>query len=175
LQIRSPPDDGVELDPAALEDYLADVAQLLERYGVVLDVAPDADIVLDETPTGALAFELRGFLPHGREPPRSVLGVRELWRPVSEGTYQRSEYEYELLDHDRGYRRAFHLHDRDLFVRRFQVVVHEHCEQPIGSPACGHYAGPPVRDAFAGVELLVGTWVDPDDPDCGALACLDEG
>jgi hypothetical protein len=163
----------VELDPGALEDHLADVAELLERYGVSLDLGPGEDLTLEETPLGALAFELRGFLPHGRQPPRAALEIREVWRPAAGGRYERSEYEYELLDRDRDYRRAFHLHDGDWFVRHFSVVVHEHCERPIGTSTCDHYAGHPVRDAFAAAELLVRTWVDPLAPDCSALPCLE--
>jgi hypothetical protein len=100
--------------------------------------------------------------------------VREFWRPDAHGTFQRSEYAYELLDHDIDFRRAWHLHDQDLFIERFRVVVHEHCERPIGSASCDHYAGTPVRDAFAGVERLFATWIDPEPPDCHVLICLDD-
>ena len=163
----------MQLQRGALEDHVASVAELLERYGVVLDLGPDDALELDETPSGTLTFELRGFLPDGRQPHHAVLEVREVWRAAGDA-FERSEYEYELLDHQRGYRRAFHLHDRDAFARRFDVVVHEHCEQPVGVARCEHHAGLPVRDPFAAVELLVGVWVDPLVPDCGALQCLGE-
>ena len=45
------------LDHGTLEDYLADVAELLERYGVVLDLAVGTSLVLEETPSHSLAFE----------------------------------------------------------------------------------------------------------------------
>lgn len=163
----------MRLSGSALEDYVADVVELLERYGASVDEDPEPFI--NASPSGARWFEVRAVLPDGRTPPRSIVEVREVWQPVAGGSYQRREYEYELLNRDRDARRAFHLHDRDVFVRLFDVVVHEHCEQPIGRSSCDHYAGQPVRDAFAGVELLVGTWVDPDEPDCGALTCLDAG
>jgi hypothetical protein len=163
----------VRLSGTALEDYVADVAELLERYGGTLE--PDADPIINASPSGARWFDLRAILPDGWTPPRSVVTVREVWRPAAADAYERSDYEYELLDHVRGFRRAFHLHDRDWFVRRFEVVVHEHCERPIGSARCNHYAGLPVRDAFAGVELLVGAWIDPLERDCDALTCLDAG
>jgi hypothetical protein len=165
----------VQLTRSALEDYLADVTELLERYGVVLDLGPNDDLALDESPSGSLSFELRGFLPDGREPPRSVLELREVWRPTAAEGLERWEYEFELLDHERDFRRAFHLHDRDAFVRRYQVVVHEHCEQPVGMAPCPHLAAKPVRDAFRGVELLVDAWMDPDIPDCSQLPCLEDG
>lgn len=156
-----------------LEDYLSRVAELLERYGVVLDLPTTAPLELMESPSGTLSFSLRGFLPDAGSPPLSVLDVRERWVAVGPGVLERGEYEYELLDHERGYRRAFHLHDRSDFVRRFDVVVHEHCEQPIGSSPCPHFAGFPVRDGYRGVELLLEAWIEPDAPDCAALTCLD--
>lgn len=155
------------------EEYLGRVAQLLERYGAVLDLSPDGVLAVEETPTGALLFALRGFLPDGRTPPVSIVEVREVWRRAGPDVVERSEYEYELVDHERGFRRAFHLHDREAWLRRFQVAVHEHCERPIGVAPCQHIAGLPVRDAFRGVELLLAAWVDPDLPDCRAMICLD--
>ncbi len=162
----------MRLSGSALEDYLADIAELLERYGAVLDFA-DEELVVERSPADYRSFELRSFLPDGRRPPRSVLGLREIWRPVGADEYERWEYGYELLDHVRDYRRALHLHDCDVFIRRFDVVVHEHCERPIGTIPCDHYAGQPIRDSYQAVEHLVATWVDPAGPDCEALPCLD--
>jgi len=156
---------------AALEDYLAEVAELLERYGAVVD--PEIDSVILASPSGARWFQIRAALWDERTPSRSIVELREVWRPSADGPYERSEYLYELLDHERDFRRAFHLHDVATYIRRFRVVVHEHCERPVGSTSCHHFAGVPVRDAFAGVELLVGAWVDPEIPDCGALTCLE--
>jgi len=163
----------VRLSGSALEDYVADVVELLERYGALVDEDPQPFI--NASPSGARWFEVRAGLPDGRAPSRTAVWIREAWQPVAADAWERREYEYELLDRDRNSRRAFHLHDRDVFARVFDVVVHEHCEQPIGMSSCDHYAGQPVRDAFAGVDLLVGTWVDPGEPDCGALTCLDAG
>ncbi|MEX1264363.1 MAG: hypothetical protein WEE66_10615 [Actinomycetota bacterium] len=163
----------MRLVAVALEAYLADVAELLERYGAVVD--PEVEPVIFASPSGARWFEVRADLWDGPLPARSIVELREVWHPTADGAYERSEYEYELLDGVREYRRAFHLHDRDGFVRRFSVVVHEHCERPIGFSRCDHYAGLPVRDAFAGVELLVAAWVDPVDPDCEGLHCLEAG
>lgn len=161
----------MRLSGAALEGHVAEVADLIERYGAVVD--PEMELVVFESPSGARWFQVRASLWDGRTPSRSIVELREVWRPYSDGSYERSEYVYELLDHERDVRRAFHLHDAETFVRRFQVVVHEHCERPVGSTSCDHYAGEPVRDAFSGVERLVGAWVDPEIPDCTALRCLE--
>lgn len=163
----------MQLSLAALDDYLSGVAELLERYGVVLDGAPTAPLVLHESPSGAMSFELRGFLPDGRNPPLSVLEIRERWRRLGPDLVERWEYEFELLDHERGFRRAFHLHDSDAFIRRFHVVVHEHGERPIGAAPCDHFVGSPVLDGNRGVELLLKVWTDPGTSDCSALTCLE--
>ncbi len=167
------PDPGVRLSTAQLEDYLSGVAGLLERYGVVLDLEPTAPVVLEESPSGSMSFELRGFLPDGLTPPLSILEVRERWQRLSPVQLERSEYEFVLLDQERGFRRAFHLHDSADFIRRFHVVVHEHCERPLGIAPCAHVAGSPVRDGYRGVELLLEAWIAPNAPDCNALPCLE--
>jgi hypothetical protein len=51
------------------------------------------------------------------------------------------------------------------------VVVHEHCEQPVGHAVCPHYEGSPIRDAYAGIVALMRVWTDPA-PDCSNLRCL---
>jgi hypothetical protein len=163
----------VRLSGQALEGYVANTALLLERYGVVLELEPDEALELDESETGRLSFSVRGFLPDGRRPPGAIVDVREIWRPTAVGPYERSDYAYELLDHERDFRRAFHLHDAEVFVRRHDVVVHEHCERPIGNAPCAHVSGFPVRDAFAGVERLLDAWLDPQIPDCDAFECLE--
>lgn len=162
----------MRLSISDLEDYLSRVAERLERYGVVLDLEAAAPLVLDESPSGAMSFELRGFLSDGRVPPLAVVEVRERWRRLAPDRVERWEYEFELLDHERGFRRAFHLHDGEYFVRQFHVVVHEHCENPIGVAPCAHVAGVPVRDGYRGVDLLLEAWIDPSPPDCEAMDCL---
>ena len=161
----------MRLSDANLDDYLLGVANLLERYGVALDGAGQ-ELEIDSATTGARTFDLRGFLPDGRQPPRAIVELRETWIPDGSGALERVEYVYELLDHERDFRQAHHLHDRDVFVRRFSVVVHEHCERPIGRVECAHYEGSPIRDAFAGVVALVDAWV-ADPPECSDLRCLE--
>lgn len=134
---------------------------------------PDIDLSVRRSSAGRRWFEIRGLLPGDTRRPPAVVAIREVWRDVAVDVAERMAYEYELQDQDRDVRRAWHLHDRQFFADRFQVLVHEHCERPIGVIRCKHYAGYPVRDAFAAVELVVRTWVDPESPDCDALTCLD--
>ena len=145
---------------------------LLERYGVALSLGPEEAIAIEESPSAAVSFAVRGFLPDRRQPPLSVLAVREKWLPIGRDAYERWEYEYELLDHERRFRRAFHLHDAEYFVRRFYVAVHEHCERPIGVISCAHYEGSPIRDGLHAVEALVAVWADSTVLDCSAMRCL---
>jgi len=162
----------MRLSGAALEDHVADVVELLDRHGWVL--AQDSDPDVKASPSGARWYDVLVALP-GSPQRRATVAMREVWLPVAEDGFERSDYRYELLDPGRNIRRAWHRHDSEWFARRFDVLVHEHCENPIGEAACDHYAGFPVRDAFAGVELLVDAWLDPDPPDCDALRCLESG
>jgi hypothetical protein len=165
----------MRLDERQLDAYLAGVAALLERYGVVLRLPGEGeDLELLEDDDGVLTFELWGDLPAGAERARATVIIREAFSPAGDGTCVRSRYEYELLDLVRDYRRAFHLHFPEWFEAAYLVVVHEHCERPVGHAACDHYEGPPIRDAYAGVEALMRTWT-ADPPDCSALRCLDSG
>ena len=161
----------MRLSGSALEGHVADVVELLERYGAVL--GRDADPHVKASPSGARWFDVHADLPSIERDRRATVAMREVWLPVAVDTFERSDYGYELLDPDRDLRRAYHLHDIEWFIRRYEVVVHEHCERPIGVARCAHYAGYPVRDAFAAVELLVDAWLDPAEPDCDALMCLE--
>jgi hypothetical protein len=125
-----------------------------------------------EADDGSLSFELTGSLPDSREPALSTLELRERFQRVAADLFERDRYEYELVDHERGFRRAFHLHDPDWFERRYLVVVHEHCERPITHVSCAHYRGPPIRDAYAGIVALIDAWTG-EPPDCSGLICLD--
>lgn len=157
----------MRLTDDGLDTYLASVAGLLDRYG--FDVA-DGALAIDQAP-GARRLGVRARLPGGSS--QAVVELRETWVEAGAGTFERAEYVYELIDRERDFRRAWHLHDPGFFARHFRVLVHEHCERPIGTAFCDHYAGRPVRDAFAGVDLIVDAWTDPIEPDCGALHCLE--
>jgi hypothetical protein len=163
----------MRLSASDLDEYVSRIAFQLERYGVALDLGADEAVVLDESPNGTLSLDLRGFLPDEGRPPLPELAVREKWRPVGSEIYERWEYEYELLDHERQVRRAFHLHDAESFLRRFSVTVHEHCERPIGQSPCEHFADLPIRDGYRAVEMLVDLWASPMLPDCATMTCLE--
>lgn len=162
----------MQLGADELLDYVANIAELAERYGLVLDLVMDGTLKIEVEPDGTHGFNIVGFLPDGRQPPLAVLHVAEKWRPEPNDRYERSAYRYELIDRERGVRRAFHRHDDRVFQRRFGVVVHEHCESPIGHAPCSHIFGAPVRDGYRGLELLVAAWI-ADTPDCAALPCLE--
>ena len=153
----------------SVEDYLLEVADLVERLGIT--IRGDPDIPLLEDRNGGLSFEFVGDLPDGQDPAQSEIIIREAFERDGRDSYVRARYEHELIDRERGFRRAFHLHHSDWFERRFLVVVHEHCERPIGAVDCEHYEGTPVRDAFAGVLALVDAWTG-DPLDCSTLRCL---
>ena len=153
-------------------DYLTRVAMLLERNGVTLRVHEGKALDLNEREvTGELSFELCGDLPDSQRPSRSELVVREKFQLAAPDDYVRVAYAYELLDYALDFRRAFHLHDPEWFEREFLVVVHEHCECPIGHVLCGHFEGSPIKDAYGGVMTLMDTWCT-EPPDCSQLQCL---
>lgn len=161
----------MQLASAAVDDYASRVAELLERYGVVLTKpAPGRPVEVLEADDGSLSFELIGSLPDGRVPALATLEVRERFRAIDAVRYERDGYEYELIDGEHDFRRAFHLHDPEWFEHRFLVLVHEHCERPLATSACDHYEGSPVRDGYAGVNALVDAWTG--EPDCSDLPCL---
>jgi hypothetical protein len=156
----------------ACAEYLSRVASLVERFGATLDLPEGADLDLLEEDDGTLSFEITGGLLGGASPAPSRIVIREGFRRISPDLYERSRYEYELVDRARDFRRAFHLHFPEWFERRFLVVVHEHCERPIGLVVCEHYEGRPIADAFAGVTSLMDVWT-AEPPDCRALTCLE--
>ncbi len=153
-------------------EYLARVAAFLERCGVALRLSKDDDLELLEDDDGVLSFELLGDLPGRTRRATARVAIREEFRPVAPDLYERSRYEYELLDTARNFRRTFHLHFPEYFERRFLVVVHEHCERPIGHVDCDHFEGPPIRDAYAGANVLMDAWTG-EPPDCRSLRCLE--
>ena len=57
--------------------------------------------------------------------------------------YERVGYGFEILHQELQYRRAFHRHDDEHFLRAFDVATHEHCETTIGYAVCNHYFGEP--------------------------------
>jgi hypothetical protein len=159
----------------AVAGYLAEATTLLEKYGVALRLPSESGALeLLEDRAGNLSFELLGSLPDTLDAARSEIALREGFDRLGPDLYVRSRYEYELVDRERDYRRAFHMHFTEWFRERYLVVVHEHCERPIGRVACEHYEGSPVKDVFAGIAELVDVWTDAP-PDCRVLRCLESG
>lgn len=158
---------------AGLDIYVAAVAELMERFGIGLTKPGEGeDLEVLEADDGTLSFELRGALPSANGLAASRVEVREELRPAGNDVYETSGYAYELVDAVADFRRAFHLHDQEWFARAFRVVVHAHCENPLGRTGCDHYEGSPIRDAFRGISLLVDTWM-AGAPDCDTLRCLE--
>ncbi len=163
----------MRLSPGALDDHVATIAELLERFGVVLDLPTGGPVELRRSASGVVWFELTGSWPDGDATPPSRLAVREKWRPTAAGSLERWEYAYEVVDRGRDFRRAFHLHDAGVFLAELLVAVHEHCEHPIGHAPCRHVVGRPIRDAFDGAGALMVIVTAPAVPDCASLDCLD--
>lgn len=154
-------------------DYVGRVVWLLERYGAAL-IKPgaDDDLELLEDEGGGIGFDLVGELPHSGPSGAPTVEIRESLAPVGDGRYATQRYEYELLDPDGDHRRAFHMHDPDWFARQLYVLVHEHCERPLGHLECDHYAGAPVKDSYAGVVRLIAAWT-AGPAVCASFDCLD--
>jgi hypothetical protein len=153
--------------------YLADLVERLDRFAVTLLPPNDGpEIELGQEDDGSLVIDLEGRLPVARRSPDVELDLFERWAPAGRDTFERTAYRFELRNRDLGYRRAFHRHDVDHFVRSFDVATHEHCEASIGVSICSHYHGPPAVDAFDAFNRLYDLWLMDAAPDCTALRCL---
>ena len=115
----------MRLTSVALDDYVADLAALAERYGITLGLTDGEPLTVEIEATGSRRFTILGTLPAGRQSSNAIVEVAETWRPAGTDGYERSIYRYELLEPQRDFRRAFHRHDDDYFARRYGVVVHE--------------------------------------------------
>ena len=154
--------------------YLADLVEELERFGVTLLPPDDRDeITLGKEPDGSLVIDFEGRCPVSRRSKDVVIELFERWRPTGPDEWACVEYQYEIRHHEMRYRRAFHRHDADDFVRTHAVATHEHCEAAMGVEVCRHYYGEPVADAFDGFHRLYDGWLSGQAPDCGSLVCLD--
>lgn len=148
-----------------LEAYLTDLAGHLWSLGADL-TEPE----LLEAGDDVVGFELAGELPGAGVPKPGVIILRERWRTVGD-ELERIEYGYELIDHPRERRRAYHLHDVEAYRAAYDVLVHEHCEEPMGTIVCHHYYGEPVTDGYAAFRLLYLAWSD-ESMGCDELRCL---
>lgn len=156
----------------ALLTYLADLIDTIERFAVAVLPPNDVEEVsLGRAADGSLVIDLDCRPPSS---PRSAdvrMEIRERWRLIGPGRYERAEYHYELRHGELQFRRAYHRHDAGAFLRAYDVATHEHCEATIGRPTCDHYLGEPVRDAGAGFMRLYELWLSDAKPDCAALRC----
>ena len=153
-------------------DLTAHAAELARRIASTgADVAgPHITYLIDRT--GA-EVSISGDLPGSGLPRSGELQFRERWhRRYSDQPWRLTEYAYELIDHERDVRVALHLHDQAWFVDTYRVVVHEHCEHPIGNVAYKHFAGTPITNSFDAVDRLLEIWTQDVPPDCSALMCL---
>ena len=97
----------MRLNARELESYALDLIALVERYGIDVDFPATDRAVVEESEAGERVLVITGALPSSAAT-RSFVGVSEMWSPVGSEAFERSSYLYELIDHDRGYRRAFH-------------------------------------------------------------------
>jgi hypothetical protein len=154
-----------------LADYLVRFVEWAERLAITF--VDDEPLLLGREPDGAFVIDLEARFPARPRARAAELELFERWRPLPHYGLVRVDYKFELRHHELSYRRAFHHHDEEHFVRQFGVVTHEHCEATKGFAACGHYFGYPARDAFDAVTRLYDVWLSGAKPDCSALRCLD--
>lgn len=154
--------------------YLGDLVEEVERLGVtVLPPNDSDDIVLGREPDGSLVIDLECRPPLAPRARRVHIDLFERWRPFGRDRYERTEYAFEIRHEGLQYRRAFHRHHAEAFLRAFDVACHEHCEATMGAATCGHYFGEPVADARTGFLRLYALWLSDERPDCATLTCLE--
>ncbi|HYN69289.1 MAG TPA: hypothetical protein VEX41_03655 [Candidatus Eisenbacteria bacterium] len=157
------------LSTQSLNQYILGLAKALDTRGFDVESGPIAEF----DPAGYVAYSVVGVL---QEPPgsgRTEISLDEIWHPLPERRWERREYSYDLLDRPRHRRRAFHLHDRELAEAALRSIVHEHCEEVIGQPACRHYLGRELPDGYQAIDFLMAAWVEPGDLGSSSLVCLD--
>ena len=163
----------IEATTDELLGYLADVIEYAERYGAIVQPPYDAPEVEWTREGECLAMDIEIRPPAGRRA-RVDITLAERWRPIGADRWELDEYSYELRDFVLDYRRAFHQHDREDFVRFFGVATHEHCESVMGRPTCDHYAGVPCRDARDGLERLYVICTAGAKPDSSQMRCIED-
>jgi hypothetical protein len=158
----------VILSTHSLNQYVIRLAKALDTRGFDVERSPIAEF--DES--GIVVFSVTGAIGDRGAGDRAEIILEEVWRPLAEHRWERRENTYDLVDRPRRRRRAFHLHDRDLAEAVWGATVHEHCEEVLGQPTCGHYLGRELPDGYLAIELLMAAWVEPGHLDCSSLICL---
>jgi hypothetical protein len=159
------------LTRASLNQYVIGLAKALYTRGFDFPAGPTAEF--DES--GDIVFGLRGVIERAPGTVDAEISLDELWRPLTDPLWERDEYTYDLIDHGRNRRRAFHVHDRALARARLRSHVHEHCEEVLGDATCAHYLGRELPDGYVAIDLLMAAWLEPGRLGCDALTCLDWG
>ena len=149
-----------------LRRYVGGLTVYLRNFGATVP-----EPTLDRYATGEVGFEFVAVLPGPDQPRSAIVRVGEIWEPIGDG-FERAEYLYDLIEHPLDRRRGLHAHDTDVFARRFGVLVHEHCEESLGRPACDHYHGIPVGNGYEALGRLLNAWGQPGPLGCSALRCL---
>ena len=149
-----------------LREHLGTLAATLWNYGATFAVP-----ILDTYDSGEVGFSFSAELPGSATPKPAVIKLAEIWALDGPHNFGRREYEYDFIEHSLDRRRAFHGHDPDHFAREFQVLVHEHCEEHLGSPACDHYYGLPIS-GFEAIRRFASLWGQPAPLGCARLRCL---
>lgn len=153
--------------------YFADLIEVIERFAVTVLPPNDSDDVLLGRDGDTLVIDLECRPPLSRRSADVTIVIVERWRQTGHDRFERVDYKFEIRHDELQYRRAFHRHDAEQFMRTSDVATHEHCEPTIGYVACDHYFGEPVGDAQAGFMRLYELWLSDEKPDCSKLRCLD--
>ena len=149
-----------------LRRYLGTLSAILWNYGATFAVP-----TLDRYDLGEVGFGFSALLPGSTSPRPAAIALAEIWAPEGPTEFHRREYAYDFVEHPRDRRRSFHGHDPEHFSREFGVLVHEHCEERLGHPACGHYYGLPV-DAYEAIRRFASLWGQPEPLGCEDLRCI---
>ncbi|MBF6604373.1 MAG: hypothetical protein IVW53_02150 [Chloroflexi bacterium] len=151
-----------------LRNHLGRLAAILWNYGASFPV-PTLDRYED---TSNLGFTFAADLAGSDVPGPAIIRLSEIWVPgPSPDAFTREEYEYEFVERPRNRRRAFHSTDVDFYARAYGVLVHEHCEEILGAPACDHYYGLPVT-AYEAIDRFTSTWSQAGPLGCATLRCM---
>lgn len=149
-----------------LQSYLGTLSAILWNYGATFAVP-----TIDRYDSDEVGFAFTAELPGPAAPKAAIIKMAEIWAPSGLDAFDRREYEYDFIEYPLDRRRAFHGHDPEHFAREFGVLVHEHCEEDLGSPDCGHYYGLPV-DGFEAIRQFASHWGQPTGLGCARLRCL---
>jgi hypothetical protein len=156
----------------ALLTYLADLVERMERFGIAIVAPNDDELELGREDDGCLVIDIQAIPPMARKSAAVEFDIFERWRPLGGGDYERVDYSFEIRHHELQYRRAYHRHHAEYFLRAWDIATHEHCQATMGVAACGHYYGEPVGSAWDGFWLLYDLWLSGAKPDCSVLHCL---